>query len=376
MASSEWGRGRTAPAVVAAAVALTLAVTYAIARPPRPKRRREVTGRVQNLVWRKPLSELPTDGAVLVVDGAYMLAEGVVWCSREQELWWVDINGKMVLRLFRNPDEPNGSSLVAEGWDVPTRPGSLAVRGGGGREPGCPLLVSFEDGFSLYSPWTGRRAPATARGTVDEYEQLPGTRLNDGRCDRQGRFVCGGVNLDNIDEPPDVWKPRARIYRVEKGKGVRRILPDEEFRCYNATCFSPDGRTMYATETPLQKIHCYDYDCDTGDISNKRLFVQVESGYPDGATVDSDGCVWVAMYSSGEARRFSPEGELLRTVTVPGAKNTTCVAIGGPDLDVLFISSASVGLNDQQRMEQPNAGALFAIRLEGIKGIPEPYFQG
>eukprot|EP00752_Nemacystus_decipiens_P012990 g11494.t1 len=373
--SSGWERGKSIQVIVAAATAaVTLAVVYTITRPRRPKCS-EVTGRVQNLVWRKPLSELPTDGAVLLVDGAYMLAEGVAWCAREEELWWVDINGKMVLRLFQNTDEPNGS-LVAEGWDVPTRPGSLAFREGGGREPDCPVLVAFEDGFSLYSPWTGKRVPAAAHGTVDEYEQLPGTRLNDGRCDRQGRFVCGGINLENIDEPADVWKPRARVYRAEKGKGVRRILPDEEFRCYNGTCFSPDGRTMYATETPLQKISCYDYDCDTGEICNKRLFVQVESGYPDGATVDSEGCVWVAMYSSGEARRFSPEGELLRTITVPGANNTTCVTIGGPDLDVLFISSASAGLNDQQRMEQPNAGAVFAIRLEGIKGLPEPCFKG
>ncbi|CBJ26783.1 regucalcin [Ectocarpus siliculosus] len=312
-----------------------------------------------------------------------MLAEGVSWNHLEQELWWVDINGKMIMRLFCKSDEDGedglGASLAAEGWDVQTRPGSLALREGGarGRKPGYPLVVAFEDGFFLCDPSTGGRvAAAAAAGGEDEYEQLPNTRLNDGRCDRQGRFLCGGINLENIDQPPDLWKPRAGVFRLEEGKGVRRILPDEEFRCYNGTCFSPDGRTMYAAETPLQKIARYDYNPDTGDITNKRVFVELEEGYPDGATVDTEGCVWVAMFSCGEVRRFSPEGELLRTIPVPGAKNTTCVAIGGPDLDILFITSASVGLNDQQRMEQPNAGAVFAIRLEGVKGIPEPRFRG
>ncbi|CAN0443224.1 unnamed protein product [Pylaiella littoralis] len=364
--------------VAAAAAAVTLAVAYATVRARKAKRRNNVTGRVQNLVWRKPLSELPTDAPVPLVDGAYMLSEGLVWSPRDQELWWVDINGEMIMRLFGNPEAGDGA-LVAEGWDVPTRPGSLALREGGGREPGCPLVVAFEDGFSLYDPSTKRRFSAAARGEKDEYEQLPNTRLNDGRCDRQGRFLCGGINLENIDQPMDVWKPKARVFRVEQGKGVQRILPNEEFRCYNATCFSPDGLTMYSAETPLQIISRYDYDPQTGDVTNKRLFVQLEDGYPDGATVDSEGCVWVAVYSSGEVRRYSPEGKLLRTITVPGAKNTTCVALGGPNLDVLFISSARraiAGLDDHQRMEQPNAGAVFAIRLEGVTGIPEPFFRG
>ncbi|CAM9519172.1 unnamed protein product [Hapterophycus canaliculatus] len=188
----------------------------------------------------------------------------------------------MIMRLFWKPGDGDGGNgaLVAEGWDTSVRPGSLAPREGGGigrREPGCPLIVAFEDGFFLYDPSTGRRAPARARGAVDEYEQLPNTRLNDGRCDRQGRFVCGGINLENIDEPPDVWKPRAGVFRVEEVEGVRRILPDEEFRCYNGTCFSPDGCTMYAAETPLQKIARYDYNPDTGEISNKRPFLQLEA---------------------------------------------------------------------------------------------------
>ncbi|CAM9547536.1 unnamed protein product [Scytosiphon promiscuus] len=196
------------------------------------------------------------------------------------------------------------------------------------------------------------------------------------RCDRQGRFICGGINLENIDEPPDVWTPRAGVFRVEEGKGVRRILPDEAFRCYNGTCFSPDGCTMYAAETPLQKIARYDYNPDTGEISNKIPFLELEGGYPDGATVDSEGCLWVAMFIAGEVRRYSPEGELMRTIPVPGAMRTTCVTIGGPNLDILFISSASIGLDDKERLEQPNAGAVFAIRLEGVKGIEESPFRG
>eukprot|EP00904_Undaria_pinnatifida_P006556 jgi/Undpi1/302/HiC_scaffold_1.g00298.m1 len=334
-----------------------------------------MAGKAQNLVWMKPLSDLPVDTVVLLVDGAYLLAEGVVWCSRKQELWWVDIEGKKIMRLF-SPGDGGEGALSTEGWDVPTRPGSIALREGGGREPDCPLLVSFEDGFSLYNPSTGKRVPAAATGEPDEYEQLPHTRLNDGRCDRGGRFICGGLNQEHIDAPVDVWKPRAGVFRLENGKGVRRILPDEEFRCYNSTCFSVDGNMMYATDTPLKKIACYDYNSETGEVSNKRAFVDLKDGFPDGATVDAEGCLWVALYGSGAVRRYSPTGELLRTIEVPGAKRITCVAFGGPELDILFITSASVGLDDRQRLEQPNAGAVFAVKLEGVRGISECFYRG
>lgn len=373
----EGGRGRPVAAMAAAAAAaLTLAVVaYATAQSRRNKRRNAIAGRPQNLVWLKPLSDLPLDTVVLLVDGAYILAEGVIWCCRKQELWWVDIEGKQIMRLF-SPAGGGDGAVSTEGWDVPTRPGSIAFREGRGREPDCPLLVSFEDAFSLYNPSTGKRVPAAAAGEPDEYEQLPNTRLNDGRCDRRGRFVCGGVNLENILEPKEVWKPLTRVFRMEKGKGVRRIMPDEEFRCYNSTCFSLDGSTMYSTDSPLNKIVRHDYNSETGEISNKRVFVDLKDKFPDGATVDAEDCVWVALYGAGVVRRYSPAGELLLTIAIPGAKSITCVAFGGPELDILFITSASLGLDDRQRLDQPNAGAVFAIRLTGIKGVPESYYNG
>ncbi|CAM9507494.1 unnamed protein product [Ascophyllum nodosum] len=276
---------------------------------------------------------------------------------------------------MRQSDAADGT-LLAEGWELPTRPGSLAVREGAVREPDCPLVVGFEDAFSLYNPYTGKRAPAAAPGAPDEYEQLPQSRLNDGRCDRQGRFICGGMNEENHGQSPDVWKPKVGAFRVEGGGGVRRVLSEESFRCYNTTCFSPDGSLMYVSDSPLCKIVCFDYDVVTGAASNKRTFVDMEPEFPDGAAVDSEGCLWVALFGAGEVRRYGTDGNLMRTIKVPGAKQTTCVAFGGSELDILFITSASVGLSDMERLEQPHAGALFAMRLEGVKGLPEPYFLG
>eukprot|EP00904_Undaria_pinnatifida_P006633 jgi/Undpi1/309/HiC_scaffold_1.g00305.m1 len=334
-----------------------------------------MAGKAQNLVWLQPLSELPVDTVVPIVDEAYIIAESFVWCGRKQELWWIDIDGKKVVRLG-SPEGGSDGAITAEGWDLPSRPGSIALRDEGGREPDCPLLVSFEDGFSLYNPSTGKRVAAAAGGEPDEYEQLPDIRLNDGRCDRRGRFVCGGFNMADLDEPIETWRPRARVYRIENGKGVQRFLPDEEFACYNSTCFSVDGSVMYSSDTIRKKISCYDYNSETGDTSNKRVFVDLKDGFPDGATVDADGCVWVALYGSGEVRRYSPLGELLRTIEVPGAKGITCVGFGGAEMDILFIASATFRLDELQLLEEPNAGSVFAVKLEGIKGVPEPYFRG
>ncbi|CAM9454072.1 unnamed protein product [Discosporangium mesarthrocarpum] len=364
-----------AVAVAGLVVVATAAILFRRMRKKSPSKGAGIPGRVENVVWSGTLRDIPSDKVTLVVDAAYLLAEGLVWCHRTGVLWWVDIEGRRICRMKESPV----GKLEAVSWDVPVRPGSLALR----NNATLPLLVAFEDAFSFYNPETCERVPVEEGG--GEYVQVPESRLNDGRCDRVGRFVCGAINLRNIDMPLDVWEARVGAYRVEPrgggqgGSVVRGILPDLMFRCYNGTCFSPKGDIMYCTDSPTRQVLSFDYDSTSGTISNRVVLFELKEGegVADGATTDADGCLWVAVFGAGEVRRYSSQGRLLKTIPLPLANKATCVTIGGPDLDILFICTACVGLSDVERLEQTNAGGIFAIRLDkGCVGLPEPIFNG
>lgn len=288
--------------------------------------------------------------AELVLDCRNTHGEGVLWDARSRRVWWTDIHGKRLWSL----DPEDGR---ADSFDVPSRVCCFAPRGGGG------LLVAFAEGFALYDPASG------ARQDLAPFEpELPDTRLNDGRTDRGGRFVAGGM-----DEAHEVKLPISSVWRVDADLSATRLFG--EVRCANATCFSPDGRTMYFADSPRRTLEAIDYDPATGAVGARRVLASIEGpAEPDGACVDAEGFVWVAIWEGARVERWSPEGRRDRVVEVP-VRKPTCCAFGGKELEVLYITTSRLQSSDEELRREPTSGGLYAFR-PGVRGLPDAPFAG
>lgn len=273
------------------------------------------------------------------------LGEGPIWVAREQALYWVDIPEK---KLFRWT-QAEGVRIT----DVPLHLCSLAPRAGGG------LIGGGYDGFLAIE---GERIECIGAPEPE----LPSNRFNDGKVDREGRFWAG--TMDRFER-----EASGSLYRLDPDLSWTRI--DSGYRVTNGPAFSLDGRTLYHTDSALQRVYAFDLAAD-GSVSNRRTFLQFGEGegYPDGMTVDAEDCLWIAFWDGWCVRRFSPAGERLAELKAPVQRPTSC-AFGGPELDRLFITSASRGLTSDDLKMQPNAGGLF-MTMPGVKGVAEPLFAG
>lgn len=284
----------------------------------------------------------------LVVNCQNILGEGPVWSVDEQKLYWTDIESLQLWQL----DPASGETLT---WDMPEKVCSIAFREQGG------LLIAFASGLAFYDLKTGEQ-----RRIQDIEPELPMTRLNDGRCDRQGRFVVGGFDTGG--------QGRAGAYRLDPDLSVHELF--RGLSSANSTCFSPDGRIMYYANTPEGEIWAFDYDPETGLISNRRTFCRFEDqpGIPDGSIIDAEGYLWNAQWNGFRVVRYTPGGEVDRVIEMP-CMNPTCVGFGGKDLDTLFITSARFHMTPEQIEEQPASGGLFAVK-PGVRGLSESKFAG
>jgi sugar lactone lactonase YvrE len=278
------------------------------------------------------------------------VGESPVWCAREAVLWWIDIVGKSIHRF-----EP--ASGIDRSWPAPGRPGAIGLRESGG------LVVAMEDGFQTFDAATGVFTPVAIaeRGK-------PGNRLNDGRCDRKGRFWSG-----SMADPPHPPTATGALYRLEPDGHVATALAG--LIVSNGLAFSPDDLVLYVGDTSptVRTIWAFDFDLAAGTIANRRVFVDTHAyeGRPDGGTVDAEGCYWMTATDGWALLRFTPVGKLDRRIMLP-IKKPTMPAFGGPGLETLFVTSLSKG---QDLAEQPLAGGIFAIAA-GVKGVPEPRFAG
>jgi len=161
-------------------------------------------------------------------------------------------------------------------------------------------------------------------------------------------------------------RERGSLYRLDTDGTVRRVLTGVSIA--NGLDWSPDGRTFYFTDLALSRIDQFDFEPDTGTVSNRRPFVEIplDVGYPDGLIVDAEGFVWVGLWEGGSLHRYAPDGRLDRIIAVPASQTTKC-AFGGPDLTDLYITTARIGLDKAAREAQPLAGALFRVR-PGVRG--------
>jgi L-arabinonolactonase len=284
-----------------------------------------------------------------VVESKNVLGEGPVWCPRDRVLWWVDILGRQILRF--NPD-----SLVLHRWSTERRPCCLAVREAGG------LIVAFDKGFGLFDPRTG-----AVNWFADNEKDTPRTRINDGKCDRRGRFFVGTLD-DELKEH------LGALYRLDPDGESAQL--DRGFGISNGPAWSPDDKRFYFGDSMDKAIYVYDFDAEAGSVANKRVFATIDDGpgIPDGATVDAEGYLWNAHWDAWRIVRYAPNGRVDREIKMPVRRPTSCM-FGGPHLETLYVTSAIWDPADPLLADEPLAGGVFALNV-GVRGLPEPRFAG
>ena len=284
-----------------------------------------------------------------VLDVRAKLGECPVWSARDKALYWVDIDAPSLNRF----DPATGHNRV---MPMPESIGSFALRKPAG------FIVALRTGI-----WLARADGTLDRRILDAPYDPAHHRFNDGRCDPAGRFFVGSMN-----EKRDA--PSGTLVCIDAYGVMKEVLSG--FTISNGLAWSPDGRTMYHSDTPAHVVRAFDYDPDAGTIGKERVFIKWdgETDRPDGAAVDSAGNYWSAFFRGGKVVQISPRGEIIAEYPVPAMCPTMC-AFGGPDLRTLYVTSASGGRDAQELARLPQSGGIFAMTVD-VPGLPEPYFAG
>jgi len=285
----------------------------------------------------------------VVLEAQAGIGESPVWYAAHRALFWVDIPARKV-----HSYDP--ASRGTRGWSVPEEVGCVAPMSDGA------LLIALKSSFQRLDPGDGSLKPLWS---TDEEPQ--GNRFNDGKTDRQGRFWCGSMDAAERS-------PTGALYRLDSDLKCERLVGG--IICSNALCWSPDGRVMYYGDSNNHVVWAWDFDVTSGAIANRRVFLEIPAseGVPDGATVDTDGCIWLAQWGGWRVTRYDPRGKVDRVVPLPVSQPAS-TAFGGPDLSTLYITTARSGLTPAELAKQPLAGALFRIEVDatGIPEVPFPY---
>jgi sugar lactone lactonase YvrE len=287
----------------------------------------------------------------VVHDVPDLLGESPLWHPREQRLYWVDAFAPAIRRL----DPATGA---VESFALPHDVGSFVFVEDGS------LIAGTRAGFQHVRLAQGKAAAETVADPLARDRRL---MLNDGKCDRRGRYWCASVHSDFIGR-------QAELFRLDADFSVRRM--DGDFIIGNGIAMSPDDARFYLADSRDETVWIYDFDLERGTLSDKRRFfstAQME-GRVDGATCDSEGNYWCALVHGGAVACISPAGEMIERIAVP-ARHPTMVAFGGPQLDQLYVTSASTLLAPPERSQWPQAGCLFRIDGLGARGLPEPFFK-
>ncbi|MCJ8006063.1 SMP-30/gluconolactonase/LRE family protein [Lederbergia wuyishanensis] len=273
----------------------------------------------------------------LILDVKAELGEGPSWEADSNVLYWVDILGKCIY-TYEPATGKTGKIQLEE------HVGAVVPKKGGG------LAVVLQSGFyEIDLP--SEKLTAIA----DPEEHLPNNRFNDGKCDPKGRFWAGTM-------PYDGEKGRGNFYVLEPNGQVKKVL--DNITCSNGIAWNPDFTSMYYIDTPTMQVAAFDYDLETGEISNRRVAVQIPGGMgaPDGMTSDVEGNLWVAHWGGYRVTIWNPNtGEMLDSIPVPAPQVTSCV-FGGENMDELYITTARTGLSREILEKYPHAGSLFRVK--------------
>lgn len=283
--------------------------------------------------------------------------EGPVWCERDARLYWVDVQ-QPALHCF------NPVSGEDREWIMPAWIGSFAL--GGGAMAGH-ALVALRTGLHILEFATGGMTPHLPT-PYDSRRFL----LNEGKCDRVGRFWIGGMYhpLPPIVEGPGIAE-QAPLYRLDPD-GLTAVSPPVSLS--NGLAWSPDDRTMYHSDTNLGTVFAWDFDSADGTVENRRVFIKFDEKGPDGAAIDREGFYWVAMNGGGRLVRCDPDGRIEREIQMPVRYPTMCT-FGGANLDVLYVTSATWALSDLEKPRDPLAGSLFVVEAP-VPGFPTNRWLG
>jgi len=268
------------------------------------------------------------------------LEEGPAWDAKTGTLYWVDIFGK---RVHFHHDDENGYIQLDE------MPGCLAPKKDGS------LLVATHASILDLNPATIK---LVFLASVSEHAN---NRFNDGKCDPNGRFLAGSMNMDE-------QSPTGALYSFD-GQTVTHLL--EGIRISNGLAWSPDHKTFYYIDTPTREVQAFDYDLTTGQIANPRAVITVPEslGWPDGMISDTNGHLWIAMWDGAQVTQWNPQtGQLVGQIPLPAQRITSCV-FGGDDLNELYITSARVGLDEAALTAYRHSGSLMRVQTR-VRGMP------
>ena len=276
------------------------------------------------------------------------LGEGALWNYKTQEFYWVDIEGK-TLNIY-NPKTKTNKVIK-----TPSRVGTVVPY------TKQQAVVALEDGIYKINLENG-----DLKQISNVESDITENRFNDGKCDPKGNLWVGSMHLKES-------LPNANLYKVEPN-GVTTKMVDS-VTISNGIVWSKDTKKMYYIDTPSKSIKSYDYNIETSTISNEKIAVNIPEslGYPDGMTIDENDTLWVGLWNGNAVAQFDPKtGELISKIEVP-AHNVTACAFGGENLDILYITTSTNDMTDEERKKYPLAGSIFKCK-PGVKGVTAFFF--
>lgn len=286
-----------------------------------------------------------------VLEARAGIGEVPIWSPEQESLYWIDVYEGLLHRT-----EPESGTTKT--WNVGETIGCYALEAGG-----AGAVVALQSGVFRLDFVSG-----TLEKMFDAPYDSARFRFNDGRCDERGRFWVGNMPLTTLEGPQPV---RQSSFWCTDGPQMR--LRVEEMTVANGIAFSPQGDVLYLADRPTWTIQAFDFDMETGKASNRRTFARVPAGMsPDGASVDTEGGYWIALFRAGLIARFLPDGSLDRIIKAPTSL-PTMVCFGGRDLGTMYLTTARRHLDEEGLRREPLAGAIFRCDV-GVKGLPEPRF--
>jgi sugar lactone lactonase YvrE len=286
----------------------------------------------------------------VVVDVKATLGEGPCWDAVNQLFYWVDIEQK---KLHIHDPQTRSNRFI----ELPDRVGAAVLRASGG------MILALQNGFYSLDLET-----EILTAIIDPEVEITTNRFNDGKCDAAGRFFAGTMSVSDSPE-------QGSLYCLNTDLTCTKVL--NRISTSNGIAWSLDNKIMYYIDSPTCQVWAFDYELATGIMSNKRVVITIPEGggVPDGMTSDEEGMLWVAQWEGWQVSRWNPHtGELIEVIPVPVSRVTSCV-FGGENLDVLYITTASVDVPPEGDPAQPHAGAVFSIKTK-VKGAPTFTFAG
>ncbi len=284
--------------------------------------------------------------ATLLLDAKATLGEGSIWHPGEKKLYWIDIDEK-TLHTY-DPDSKEETH-----YPLKQKVGTIVPIDTGG------VLVALKDGVYAFNMKAN-----IFRFITSPEKDLTENRFNDGKCDPWGRFWVGTIGP----------RYKAALYRITAPSECTKML--DSITTSNGIVWSSDKTKMFYIDTPTGEVRQYNYDNNTGNISNAQIVVKFPKGigYPDGMTIDSEGMLWIAHWGGSCVGRWNPvTGNMIAKVEVPALNITSC-AFGGKYLDTLYITTAKTGMNEKQLKQFPLSGGVFSVTVD-VKGTPANYFN-